>query len=67
MVGFPGRDLPARDQYVSGRYSGRLAGGLDYLPGINVYHAAIVELVTWLGLTAIGVCVGRGSLRVRPL
>ena len=41
---------------MSGCYSGRLAGGLDYLPGINVYHAAIVELVTWLGLTAIGVC-----------
>ena len=44
-----------------------LVGGLGYLPGINVYHAAIVELVNWLGLTAISVCVGRGSLRVRPL
>ena len=35
---------------MSGRYSGRLAGGLDFLPGINVYHVAIVELVTWCGL-----------------
>ena len=38
-----------------------LSGGLGYLPGNIVYHAAIVELVTWLGLTAIGVCVLAGD------
>ena len=33
VVGFPGRDLPTRDQYVSGRYSGRPVRGLGLSAG----------------------------------
>ena len=73
VVVLPGRDLPTRDQYVSGRYSGRPGRGLGLSAGDIMYHAAIVEnwllglvLRRWPGITAcqadiVAALPGRGS------
>ena len=68
VVGFPGRDLPARDQYVSGRYSGRPGRGLGLSSGeycVSCRYSGTGYLARSYGDRC--VCVGRGSLRVRPL